>query len=379
MTKIEVADCASSPCDARLGFGSFHNLDFGVHRTHLSCDHESSPHHPQVGERKQGLQLGGVLGQTPVADLGVAKLALDHPKRMFNLGADAGLGFFQLSHDLAHRVVRQGPALAGAHGDLPLNAVVLEFLAFVDALVARVGMHLCLVAVQQFVDRRQVVNVGGRACNGVHQPGVGVHTNVGLHAEEPLVALLGLVHLRVPLAAAVLGRTGGVDQGGIDGGTGPEHQPPRGEQLIDQLQHGGGQPVLFQQVPEAQDGALVGQALRTRINADERAIQGHVVQGLFHRRIGVPEPLLQEVNPQHQLAGKRRPTRRGFSQVVRLYQRHQLAPGHHPIHLFQKHPLARAFGGHFKPRRKAQLLHQVQALYRSPAKRELSHEVGFCR
>lgn len=42
MTKIEVADCASSPCDARLGFGSFHNLDFGVHRTHLSRDHESS-------------------------------------------------------------------------------------------------------------------------------------------------------------------------------------------------------------------------------------------------------------------------------------------------------------------------------------------------
>ena len=94
MTRIEVLDRDSSSCDARLGFGSPHNLDFGVHRTHLSCDHESSPHHPQVRERKQGLQLGGVLGQAPVAHLGVAKLALDHPERMFNLGADAGLGFF---------------------------------------------------------------------------------------------------------------------------------------------------------------------------------------------------------------------------------------------------------------------------------------------
>ena len=240
-------------------------------------------------------------------------------------------------------------------------------------------MHLCLVAVQQFVNRRQVVNVGGRDYNGVHQPGVGVHTNVGFHAEEPLIALLGLVHLRVPLAAAVLGRTGGVDQGGINGGTGLEHQPTRGEQFVDQLQHGGGQPVLFQQVPEAQDGALVGQALRTRINADERRVQRYIVQGLFHRRIGVPEPLLQEVNPQHQLAGKRRTARRSFAPVVRFNQRHQLAPGHYPIHLFQKHSLARAFGGHFKPRRKAQLLHQDQTLNRSSKKRELSHGAGFFR
>jgi hypothetical protein len=51
--------------------------------------------------------------------------------------------------------------------------------------------------------------------------------------------------------------------------------------------------VLFQQVPEAQDGALVGQALRIRTNADEIAIRWYLVQGLFHLRVGMPEPLFE--------------------------------------------------------------------------------------
>ncbi len=39
-----------------------------------------------------------------------------------------------------------------------------------------------------------------------------------LHAEVILVSLLGLVHLWVALAVLVLGRTGRVDQRGIDDG-----------------------------------------------------------------------------------------------------------------------------------------------------------------
>lgn len=36
------------------------------------------------------------------------------------------------------------------------------------------------------------------------------------HPEIPLVALLGLVHLRIPIPLLVLGGTGGGDQGGIN-------------------------------------------------------------------------------------------------------------------------------------------------------------------
>jgi hypothetical protein len=54
--------------------------------------YKSLPHHPQVREHKQGKELGCVLLQSSVAHLGVTKLALDDPKRVFHLGTDAGLG-----------------------------------------------------------------------------------------------------------------------------------------------------------------------------------------------------------------------------------------------------------------------------------------------
>jgi hypothetical protein len=42
-------------------------------------------------------------------------------------------------------------------------------------------------------------------------------------AEVPVVAFLGLMHLRAPLTAAVLGRAGRVNQGGINNGSCLEH------------------------------------------------------------------------------------------------------------------------------------------------------------
>ncbi len=42
------------------------------------------------------------------------------------------------------------------------------------------------------------------------------HPDMRLHAEIPLIALLRLMHLRVAPTVLVLGRTGCIDQGGID-------------------------------------------------------------------------------------------------------------------------------------------------------------------
>ena len=50
---------------------------FGGFRTDSSLCHQLSSHQEQVAERKQREQLGTVLGQSPVAGLYVAELALD--------------------------------------------------------------------------------------------------------------------------------------------------------------------------------------------------------------------------------------------------------------------------------------------------------------
>ena len=49
-------------------------------------------------------------------------------------------------------------------------------------LVARVAERGFFVAVQQFPGHVQVIDVGRRAGHAVHQAGMGVHADVGLHA-----------------------------------------------------------------------------------------------------------------------------------------------------------------------------------------------------
>jgi hypothetical protein len=99
--------------------------------------------------------------------------------------------------------------------------------------------------------------------------------------------------------------------------------------------------VGFEQVPKAQDGALVGQALFAHVQPRELAKQGHVVQRFFHGGIRALGPLLQEVDAQHGLDGKRRttPFGPGFGRM-RGNQRNPLCPGHHPLHLVKKLALA---------------------------------------
>ncbi len=52
----------------------------------------------------------------------------------------------------------------------------------------------------------------------MHQARFVIDADVGLHAKVILVALLGLVHLRVTLAILVLGRARRVDQRRVDDG-----------------------------------------------------------------------------------------------------------------------------------------------------------------
>ena len=321
-------------------------------RTHSSPSHlqfhQCLARHPQVGQRKQRHQVGRVLGQPPVLDLDVAELALDDPKRMLYLGAHAGLGLLQLLQDSAHRGVGlQRLALAGRHGHIPVGLVLafLDFFTFLHAPVARVGVDVRLLAVQQRVRLGDVVLIGRRGRDRVHQPGVGIHTDVGFHAKVPLVALLGLVHLGVTLAIAVLGGAGRRYQRGIDGRALFEQQALGRQRGIDGGQDLYAEVVGFEQMAKAQDGAFIGQVLLSHVQADKLTVQRRVVQRFFHGRVRQVEPLLQAVDAQHGLHREGRASAFGAARrCVRRNQRHQLGPRHHQVHLIKELTLARALG-----------------------------------
>lgn len=61
-----------------------------------------------------------------------------------------------------------------------------------------------------------VSHVGGGAVDVMHQTRLSVGADMRFHAEEVLVSLLRLMHLRIALAFFVLGRAGRVDDGGVD-------------------------------------------------------------------------------------------------------------------------------------------------------------------
>ena len=75
--QIQTDDCRFSgrlqPDSGRFG---------GVQAYSCLHGHQTAPRHPQIGQRKQRVQLRSILLQPAVAHLDVPKLALDHPKRI---------------------------------------------------------------------------------------------------------------------------------------------------------------------------------------------------------------------------------------------------------------------------------------------------------
>jgi hypothetical protein len=141
----------------------------------------SLAHHPQVGQGKHHQQLAGVLGQTFVAHLAMAKLALDDSKRVLDLGADARLDGFKLIDQRIERLALvQCLALARHHGNVPATVGVqfLHFVSLFNPPIARVGKDDVFLTVQQRVRLRDVMGIGCGGGDGVHQPRVGVHANV---------------------------------------------------------------------------------------------------------------------------------------------------------------------------------------------------------
>ena len=131
------------------------------------------------------------------------------------------------------------------------------------------------------------------------QAGVLVDADMDFHPVVPLVALLGLGHLRIPLPLFVFGGAGRRDQGGIDDRALPHRHAPSAEVSLDGLKDLLPQLVLLQQVAEGQDRRLIGDPMTDQLDARKMVHGGHLDKGLFHGRVAERLPLLQELVTQH--------------------------------------------------------------------------------
>ena len=155
----------------------------------------------QVGESGQQVQPIVVYRQASVAHLAIAKDLLDVPERVFHFSPDVGFNLLGL------QLIRiQLLASARTFGNEPGHIFTMLMLRpFFVYPGNRHRRTLPLFTVQQLVGGYDVVDVGGRGVDAVNQPECVVDTNVHLHAKAPLVALLGLVHFWITLAALILG------------------------------------------------------------------------------------------------------------------------------------------------------------------------------
>lgn len=143
---------------------------------------------------------------------------------------------------------------------------------------------------------------------------------------QPLVANLGKTKLALDDPEGVFHLAG---QSGIDGG----------EQLQAQV-------VGFERMAKSQNSAFVRQACSPRVKSCKFTVQRRVVQRFFHGRVRQAIELLQDVDAQHGLHGKRGASAFGARTAGRegLNQTHQRCPGHYHVHLGEQHAFARALG-----------------------------------
>ncbi len=144
-----------------------------------------------------------------------------------------------------------------------------------------------------------------------------------------------LVHLRVALAARVLGRRRRMDDGRIDNRAGRDLDPLGLQMEVHRIQHHAAQIMLFEQVPEPADSHLIRRRRSPKVHPNEPLQHRRFIQSFLHARVRQVEPLLHEIRPQHDLQPHRTPPVTSL-RIVRLHQQAQRRPGNDPLHLVQK-------------------------------------------
>jgi hypothetical protein len=261
---------------------------------------------------------------------------LQYMERMFDFGAHAGLDLLQLFFGVTQRIFLHGLAHAALHRDVPgdLSARVLR--ALVGTLVSSVAKHHLFVAMKKIVSLRDVGHV---ACGGyerMRQPGFGIDADMGLHAEEPVLALFRLMHFRIAFFVAVFGRGRRCNQSRVDDSPLAHHQATAGQVPVDFIEDPRRQVVLLEQTAELEQCRCVRSRLVRQVNTDKAANGLAIVDRIFDALVRQAEALLCDVHAQHPLQTDRR-TAASFSLgVVRQQRRHQRWPRRHGLDLSQK-------------------------------------------
>lgn len=254
---------------------------------------------------------------------------------MLDLGAHPRSGPVLLTLPLGQRLVTAALLIREVAG---LRRCLADELLLTG--VGRVAIDPALIAVQQLRDRMLVMHVGRRGHHRVDQLCLAIHADVGLHAEIPLIALLGLAHLWIALPILVLGRGRRVDDRRIDDGAGAHLQAIGLKVPANFLEYALAQIMGFEQVAELADGGLVRGTFPSQVDAHEVAHRQRVVERFLDRRVGQVEPVLQEVDAQHPLQANRRSAVAGL-RIHRFDQGAQHRPRHDAVHPSQKRRAAR--------------------------------------
>jgi len=164
-----------------------------------------------------------------------------------------------------------------------------------------------------------------------------VHPDVDFQSKVPMLALTGLVHLRIPLPLFILRGAWSLDDGGIDDRALLHGHAVGLEVSFARLKDLRAQILLLQQMPERQERGLIRDPVGDQGDAGKAAHRCYLDQRVLHGRIAEVVPLLQQMDPQHGLQWIRRPTALAAGLVVvGLDQIDQLFPRHNRFHLSQE-------------------------------------------
>ena len=175
-------------------------------RTDPSSCLQPSSHQEQVAECEQCEQMRTVFGQPTIAGLHMTELALYDTEGMLDLCTHVGDGPVDLFVDRVEL-----PALGRLTHDAPDLAFLSERGLALGVDIALVGPDRLPFAVQQFIPVPAVMHLSSRGLEVVDGAAVYVHTDMGLHAKIPVIALLCGRHLLVPRLGLDLGRGWRVD------------------------------------------------------------------------------------------------------------------------------------------------------------------------
>lgn len=202
--------------------------------------------------------------------------------------------------------------------------------------IGRIAPNAVLIAVKQIPQNHRIVDISRRSHNRMNQLGFTVNTNVGLHSEVPLIALLGLMHIRIALLLLVLGGTRRADNTGIDDSASAYLQAIFLQVLIDQIKQSITQIMALHQVAELADRRLIRCRLFAQVDTHKLPHRAGVVQSFLGGRIREIEPVLQEVDTQHFLYANRPAASARWIWIEGFNGFAKLLPRNNRFHVIQK-------------------------------------------